>query len=217
MDTDSILTSFHARQLRLYMLTILVYLGIASLIVVPMIQRDRTNQTVNAQLSQYLHSTKSRGAVSEASIGGIPASISIKRLDINLPVAPGYYNLSTRKWTLDNKHVFTDNYTNTNPVVGTHQSRVTVIYGHDIPGVLVKTSQLTHGDIMTIDTQNGYRFRYYYDRSEVLVPTNTSILNEENTGDPVALVTCTGTWYQFRHAMFFRLIDVHKVPSQGTL
>jgi len=216
MNTDSVLLNLQIRQLRLYLLAILVYVGIASLVVLPVISKNNTDRIVKAQLSQYLKQADSKKAAAASPVSpikGAPVSISIGRLGINLPVAPGYYNFNTQKWTLDSKHVFTNNYTDPNPLVGTDQSRVTVLYGHDIPGILVKTSQLAYGDIMTIDTQNGYRFRYYYDKSKVVVPTDTSILTEQNTGDPVILVTCTGTWYQFRHAMYFRLLDVQKIST----
>jgi LPXTG-site transpeptidase (sortase) family protein len=208
------LTSPRVSQLRLYILAILVYLGIASLVVVPAAQRAHTSQQVKAQLSQYVRQTGSQKAPAAAAapqISGTPAAISIDRLGINLPVAPGYYNIGTQKWTLDSKHVFTDNYTTANPVIATKQTQVTVMYGHDIPGVLVKTAQLTYGDILTVNTQNGYVFRYYYDQSKVVTPNDTSILHETNTGDPLMLVTCTGARYQFRHAMYFHLLSVHKV------
>ncbi|HEX4774930.1 MAG TPA: sortase [Candidatus Saccharimonadales bacterium] len=213
MSTDSILLNARSSEFRLYLFAALVYASVAGLILMPTISKHQTQLAVNTQLSQYLKQASSKNAVAMP-IVGTPASISIQRLGIDLPVAPGYYNFSTHKWTLDSQHVFTDNFTDPNPVVGSKQARVTVLYGHDIPGILVKTSQLVHGDILAITTKNGYRFRYYYDRSKVIVPTDTSILSEQNTGDPVILVTCTGTWYQFRHAMYFRLINVQKLPDQ---
>jgi LPXTG-site transpeptidase (sortase) family protein len=199
------------RQIRLYFFAILVYAGIAGFLIMPTVQRMQTSQRVQTQLTQYLKQKQSHKAVTPVPLSGTPVSISIERLGINLPVAPGYYNVSTQKWTLDNHHVFTDNYTNTNPTVSEKQSKTTVIYGHDTPGVLVKTSELTHGDILTIDTQNGYQFRYYYDKSKVVPPNDTSVLREKNKGDSVILLTCTGAWYQSRRAMYFHLIDVQKI------
>jgi LPXTG-site transpeptidase (sortase) family protein len=216
MSPNSLAINSSVQRLRLYLFAVLIYFGIASLFAVPVLQRDHTAQVVRSQLVQYLKQSnahRSAAAVAPAPISGAPVSISIPRLGITLPIAPGYYNSATRKWTLDSKHVFTDNYTDPNPLVGTNQSHVSFLYGHDIPGVLVKTSQLVYGDRMTINTGNGYQFQYYYDKSAILNPTDSSVLNQVNTGDPVVLSTCTGTWYQFRHAMYFRLVNVQKIAA----
>ncbi len=198
-------------QLRLYVLAVSVYLSAFLLYFSPNIQQHYTNQAVKNQLSSYMVNNHQDGPVQEQ-VSGPPAQISIKRLNINLPVSAGYYNAASKKWTLDNKHVFTDNFTNSNPVISTKQDNVTVLYGHDLPGLLVNTSQVAYGDILSITTTNGYRFNYYYVDSRVVKPDDTSILHEKNTGNPVALVTCTGAWYQNRRVMYFKLIDAVKIP-----
>lgn len=216
MRAGSALFVDHFPQLRLYGFAVLLYMAIASLFIVPAAQKQHTKSMVADQLSQYLREksvNKKAGSSLVLAASGTPTAIHIDRLHINLPVAPGYYNQITHKWTLDGRHVFTDNYTNPNPIISAHQEKTMFIYGHDIPGVLVGTSGLVHGDILTIDTQNGYQFRYYYEKSRVLNPTDTSVLNEENTGDPVILATCTGAWYQFRHAMYFKLLSIRKLRS----
>lgn len=213
MSADNALLSARVYQFRLYVFAFLVYMGIASLLAVPAIQKAQTQAEVKNSLARYLNESRGQPSGAVLAAAGAPASIEIKRLSIKLPAAPGYYNVATRKWTLDNSHVFVDNSTNPNATISTHQQNITFIYGHDIPGVLIKTSQLTYGDIMTINTQNGYQFRYYYDKSRVISPTDISVLSEKNTGDSVVLATCTGTWYQFRHAMYFKLLSVRKLPD----
>lgn len=216
MAQPSMIASNAWRKLRLYLLASLVYVGIASLVIVPALQRYSTSQRVKAQLTHYIHQAalhKPAAASSPSPISDIPVTITISRLGINLPVAPGYYNQFSRKWTLDSIHVFTDSSTTPHPLVSTKQFRVTVFYGHDIPGILISTSQLTYGDIMTITTQNGYVFQYYYDTAKVVAPTDTTILDEPNRGDPVSLVTCTGLWYQFRHVMYFHLLSVQSAAA----
>jgi LPXTG-site transpeptidase (sortase) family protein len=166
-------------------------------------------------LSTYFSNNKFNSAYGsrQFNISGSPSSISIDRLNINLPVAPGYYNFNTKKWTLDSKHVFTDNLDNANPIVSNTQTNVTVFYGHDIPGILVNTSNLVYGDILKVNTVNGYTFTYYYDHDKVVSPTDASFLSAKNTGDSVALMTCTGEFYQSRHVMYFRLISISKINS----
>ena len=217
MSTVTSQSGYYLSQVKLYSLAILVYAGIASLFIVPALHRSQTSQTVKTQLSDYVQNSKKQNSSSKSAalvISGAPTEISIARLGIKLPVAAGYYNLSSQKWTLDSKHVFTDNYTNRDPLIGTSQPNVTLFYGHDIPGILVNTSQITYGDILTINTTNGYRFKYFYTRSKVVAPTDASILTEKNKGEPVVLVTCTGTWYQSRRAMYFKLLDTQKITSE---
>lgn len=205
-------------EIRLYLFAILVYMLIASLFVVPFMQQAQTESAVRNDLSQYLTqnsvvSPDSTGTNSVLAAKETPVQLSIDRLNIKLPIKPGYYNPVTRKWTLDNTSVFVDSHTRPNPSVSAKQEHITFIYGHDTPGVLLNTSNLVYGDIMTIDTQNGYRYRYYYNKSKVINPLETSVLSEKNTGDPVVLATCTGVWYQFRRVMYFHLISVQKMPD----
>ena len=202
-------------KLRLYFLGAFIYVVIASIILIPVIKREHTEQVVKAQLSQTLKQNQKKN-YQMPRVSGTPVSISISRLGINLPIAPGEYNPRTHTWTLNSRDVFTDNNIDPNPIISTEQARTTFLYGHDIPGVLVKTSELVFGDRMTLTTNNGYAFNYYYDNSAVVAPTDTSIINQPNTGDPVELMTCTGIWYQSRHVMYFRLLSVNKVTSTTT-
>lgn len=216
MNADSLLAPSRNWQLKLYLLAALVYIGAFSLIAIPTLSRYHTAQVVKTQLSQYLKKDPAQNqavALAGPPTSGTPVFISISRLGINLPIAPGFYSPATHTWTLNSKDVFTDNNIDPNPIISTDQSRVTFLYGHDIPGVLIKTSQLVYGDTMTIDTANGYQFEYYYDRSAVVPPTDSAILNQANTGDPVELMTCTGIWYQSRHVMYFHLLGVKKLAA----
>src|SRR5476651_1209436 len=172
-----------ARSLRAYSLATAVYVGVASLIIVPIIERHITTVHVKNQLTSIIsQNDKVKSSAlppTVAEISDKPTFISIDRLNIHLPVASGFYNFNTHLWTLDSKHVFTSNFSTKNPAIGTAQTDTLVFYGHDIPGILKSTSGITYGDILTIDTQNGYTFRYYFDRDKVVDPTNTSILTEK--------------------------------------
>ncbi len=199
---------------------VLVYLGILSLIVVPIINHDHAVYVVKTQLMQYLKTTPESPAAAAAAvplISGTPISLSINRLSINLPIMPGFYRPASQTWTLNSEDVFTDNNINPNPIISTDQKQVTFLYGHDIPGILIKTSQLVYGDLMTINTNNGYRFSYYYADSAIVPPTDSAILSQANIGNPVELMTCTGLWYQFRHVMYFHLISVTNISTNQIL
>lgn len=198
-------------QFRVYGLGIIFYFVLSSILIVPAIQHREAQRKVAAQLTNYINKSKIN-TVKNTVIVGEPTSIEIPRLNISLPVTKGYYNYNTKKWTLDSKHVFTNTLSNPDPQISTNQTNTLMIYGHDIPGVLVTTSQLVYGDILKINTSNGYQFTYYYDKDKKVVPIDKSILTEKNVGDPIMLVTCTGTYYQFRHVMYFKLIEEHKNP-----
>ena len=194
------------------------YVAIAALIVTPFVSQALTERTVHAQLiadERVLNETGQMVAPA-VPVSGLPVHLAIKRLGISFPVAKGYYDIARQGWTLDSSHVFIDAYTNPNPSISTDQTRDAVIYGHNFNDVLGKTTELVPGDILTLTTDNGYQFDYYFVQSTSVVPNDVSVLSLESKQYPVMLVTCTGLWDQSRRVMYFTPLGTPiKINTEG--
>ncbi len=135
----------------------------------------------------------------------LPASISLPRLGINLDVQDGHYNPTTRLWTLSNDSVF---YASDVTTPLSSKKSNTLIYGHNRADVLKKTEKLVEGDQLLIKGRNGKLFEYYYVHDNYANPTDTNILGLAAEKPEIRLMTCEGTFYQYRRIMTFRLLKV---------
>ncbi len=137
---------------------------------------------------------------------GNPIHIQIPSLNLDLPIAAGTYNQSTKSWTLskDKAHFATvssqpnDNYGNT------------FIYGHNRKSVFSKLSQLQKGALVVISTDNKLQFTYRYSNTEKTSPDDTSVMLAYAKQPTLSLQTCSGTWYQNRQIYRFDFVKVHK-------
>jgi LPXTG-site transpeptidase (sortase) family protein len=189
---------------RVLLFTALFYAVVALLAAMPSISRALTEKQVHQQLLVAERvSTHATPVATVASATGLPVQLSIKRLGINFPVAKGYYNSASLKWTLDSNHVFVNAYTNPDPVIGANQTTDVVLYGHNFNNVLGKTTEMVPGDILSLRTDTGYQFNYYFVKSEAVNPNTTNILSLNSKQYPVMLVTCTGIFDQVRRVMYF--------------
>ncbi len=140
-----------------------------------------------------------------AIISGVPRHIAIPSLGISLPVADGVYDASTSTWTLSDNYAFFA--TPTTPV--NSDSGNTLIYGHATQRIFGQLPNLQVGADVVITTDNGYIFTYTYKTSEIVSPTNVSILNY-NGASRLTLQTCSGVWSENRHLFYFELKEYHK-------
>lgn len=137
-------------------------------------------------------------------VSGHPVRVTITRLGVSLPVVDGVYDQTEGSWTLsDDKAQFATETTEPNDDFGT-----TFIYGHNIPTVFEPLKDLTTGDILTVETDNGHTFTYRYLSDEIVSPEDTSILDEHSASPRVILMTCNGIWSENRRVMYFELQGV---------
>lgn len=190
---------------RVLIFAVAFYVAVAVLVATPHISRALTEKRVHQQLVAAEHSLNQTKATqpTTATVSGLPVHLTIRRLGISFPIAKGYYNIASQNWTLDSNHVFIDAYTNPNPIIGAGQTTDVFIYGHNFNNVLGKTTEMVPGDILTLTTDNGYVFHYYFVTSTAVIPSNVSVLTLESKQYPVMLVTCTGLWDQDRRIMYF--------------
>jgi len=135
---------------------------------------------------------------------GTPVRLVIPSLAIDLPVTAGKFDSSQRTWHVDDRIV--DFIPATSPLSNTQGSMF--LYGHNANNVLGKTNNLKIGDEAYVYTDNGHVFSYTFGSAVVVKPTDTSVLNGLNLGQPgFKLMTCVGLWDQDRRIMTFNLKD----------
>jgi LPXTG-site transpeptidase (sortase) family protein len=131
-------------------------------------------------------------------ISGQPIAISVPSVKINIPVIKGYYNQTTRDWTLTlDKAQFA-----TPTALPNNHSGNTFIYGHARVGVFSTLPDIQKGGLAYITTDNGYKFKYAFYSTYATQPTDVSVLNYQ--GPPMlTMQTCSGSWYQNRQMFLF--------------
>lgn len=139
---------------------------------------------------------------------GVPTHLYIPSLGLNLEVIKGSYDSLLATWTLTpNKAQFATATRELNTKGG-----LSLIYGHDVPKVFKATANMKLGDLVEVQTENGFVFTYKYVSSEVISPDDTGFLSYK--GKPrLSLLTCTGLWYQYRHLMNFNLVGVRHLNA----
>jgi LPXTG-site transpeptidase (sortase) family protein len=137
-------------------------------------------------------------------IEGVPSTISVPRLGMDLTIVDGTYNATNDSWTLtDDKAQFA-----TMTDLPNNQSGSTFIYGHNTDQVFAKLSGLSVGDIAQIKTTNGRTFNYIYNGQEIVQPSSTQILSEKPATPRLTLMTCEGILSLTRRVMFFDFKEV---------
>jgi LPXTG-site transpeptidase (sortase) family protein len=170
----------------------------------PFFYKSLATQKVIASNQERISQTAQNTVVKPA-ITALPANISLPRLDIHLNVEDGYYDPSSRQWTLSRQGAF---YATGVTTPLSNKKSNTLIYGHNRPELLKPTEKLIKGDQLLIKGRNGKLFEYYYTHDNYASPEETSVLNLPAEKPEVRLMTCEGTFYQYRRIMVFKLLKV---------
>lgn len=139
-------------------------------------------------------------------VTGKPTKLQVPSVGVDVAVADGAYDNSTKQWTLslDKAHFATI----TTPP--NNEEGNTYIYGHYRPGVFATLHNIKLPAKAIVSTDNGYRFTYQFEGSKVISPADTSIFAYK--GKPIlTLQTCTGLWFQNREQFTFRLVSYEKI------
>lgn len=132
---------------------------------------------------------------------GTPSNISIPSINLDLEVANGEYQDGT--WTLSkNKVLFATNSVKPNTI-----AKNTILYGHNTAELLLPTKGLQIGDMLYLETQEGYRFTYRYISDRLVKPDDVSVFNDTNTPQ-LTLITCNGIFNSHRRLMSFEFVSV---------
>lgn len=138
-------------------------------------------------------------------IQGVPRSIKVPSLGIDVTIEDGYYDAATGQWTITEEAAFFA--TPTLPV--NTEGGNTLIYGHNSKKIFGKLLDIKPGAKAIVTTKNGYEFTYTFTTSEAVIPTDVSSLDYD--GRPrLTLQTCSGIWNETRQMVYFELKDYRK-------
>lgn len=207
-------------SLKIYGYAFSVYFIAAAVILTPIFEKRQVAAQVKEEAARIQQQSADSPKKEEPVIVDEPTRFTINRLGIDFPVIEGVYNTSNQKWTLDNQHIFMSAAADGNMTISNsaeQQKNIAVFYGHNFTKMLGKTDSLVVGDILTIQTRNGYVFKYHYAHDQIVKPDSVAVLNTPNKDESVALITCTGSWNQLRRIMYFKpLGSVQKITSYGS-
>jgi LPXTG-site transpeptidase (sortase) family protein len=134
---------------------------------------------------------------------GKPIRILLPRLQIDLPVSDGAFDINTGTWNISDNHV---HYALPSSLANDYAGN-TLIYGHSYDWVFRPLKKLSPGDTLQVFTDNGHVFNYIFEGSRELSPTDTSVFSYD--GYPsVTLQTCSGVWLEKREMFKFNLEEV---------
>ncbi len=131
-------------------------------------------------------------------ITGKPTHLSVPSLDLELAIADGIYNESSKTWSLSKDKAHYALAT----VQPNNKQGNTFIYGHYRPEVFARLKKITVGSEVTITTDNGHRFTYIYRETQTVDPSNVDILAYQGVPQ-LTIQTCSGAWMQNRQLYFF--------------
>lgn len=160
----------------------------------------QVQQTVQAVAAKPRVST-----VKATRIEGVPNRIVIPSLNIDLPVVAHSFDAAKQTWAVETNAA---NYA-ANTAKVNNQDGQTLIYGHDTDKVFAPTGKLQTGDKVYVYATNGHIFTYSFVEAKDVLPTDApSLFADMQHGTGIKLMTCDGTYYQYRRIMSFDLIKV---------
>ena len=136
-------------------------------------------------------------------IQGIPINLRIERLNINLEVLFGDYDIDKDLWIVDDSHLFFMAGT-TEPNTKSGQ---TVIYGHNTQKILGKTSRLEVGDQVEVSLDSGETMNYHFKYQRLINPSDGNFLLDLADQPRLVLFTCNGLFNEERRLMYFDLVS----------
>lgn len=137
-----------------------------------------------------------------------PVRLEIPTQNIDLAVAEGHYSSATGQWNLDKEKLLWM----AKSASPASQAGQTVIYGHNTPLVLGKTSDLQPGDELILWFADGGQQKYRFREKQLVAPDQVEVLDYQATRHQLMLLSCDGEEDEHRRLMFFDLIlpeDAH--------
>lgn len=172
---------------------------LAAVLSVPVL--EHAWQLYNANRNEAAASVR-LAAKSNASITGTPSRIVVPTATIDLPVVTGSENMRTHIWSVDGTRA---NYADITAQPNTRSGQ-TLIYGHNNHKVFARLLGLKKDAVAYVYTGNNHIFEYRLIGTKDLSPDRTDLFQELKQGTGLVLMTCDGPHFEYRHAMFFRLM-----------
>lgn len=139
-------------------------------------------------------------------ISGIPRQLIIPNLGLDLVVDVGSYDPSNGSWSIGtDRAYYADVSAPVNNIVGT-----TLIYGHARHSVFGELHNIQLNATAIVYSSSGYVFRYSYQSTEQVYPTDTSVF-QQNGQPTLVLQTCAGPLDAYRALFTFKFESVEKI------
>lgn len=116
--------------------------------------------------------------------GELPVRVSIKNLNINLPLIPA--TVTGSKWDVTSDGA---SYLTSSPVPGNTGN--SIIYAHNWASLFGNLPQVKKGDVVEIEFANRARKTFVIESTSTVHPTDASILKPTND-KKITLYTCVG-------------------------
>jgi LPXTG-site transpeptidase (sortase) family protein len=175
-------------RMPLFLRVSLVYVVLGAALYVPHFVQARKNQAIT-RVSQSAEAkiNSSKNQTPEI-ITGQPVRIVIANAQIDVGIITGTFD-KTGGWTVSQSHA---NFMNISAPLN-NGNGLTVIYGHDIPTIFNRIKDLKTGDKVYVYDDYGKVFAYDYVATEVVQPSDTLRLTNENKKTAeLILITCDG-------------------------
>lgn len=158
--------------------------------------------SIKVNATVQTHDTSRVAETETPRISGHPAHIEFPQRNISVGVAPGYFNPSSKSWTLSNDKA---HFATVTPEPN-NKTGNTFIYGHNIPEIFGRLTEAALGDTATITTTNGHTFTYKLVAIRDVDPNDTSAIQDHKA--PILTVqTCSGLWFENRRMFTFELSE----------
>ncbi len=134
---------------------------------------------------------------------GVPVSIRIESVGIDLEVKEGIYDYEERVWTITNGYAY---WANLSDSIFQKNSN-TVIYAHNQKNEFGKLKNINIGDKIVVTTDSGNTLVFEYFSDNIVDPNNSSVIFEEVDVSRLVLITCNGVFSEDRRILYARLVD----------
>jgi len=134
---------------------------------------------------------------------GVPVSIRIESVGIDLEVKEGIYDYEERVWTITNGYAY---WANLSDSIFQKNSN-TVIYAHNQKNEFGKLKNIKIGDKIVVTTDSGNTLVFEYFSDNIVDPNNSSVIFEEVDVSRLVLITCNGVFSEDRRILYARLVD----------
>lgn len=132
---------------------------------------------------------------------GIPTSIYIENVNINLEIKEGQYDYGNQTWSLTNGYAYWANLSD--PIKSKNSN--TVIYAHNQINEFYKTKGLKVGDNIIIETSENYKITFQYVDDKIVLPEEGDILFQKDDDSKLTLITCSGLFSEKRRIMYAKM------------
>ena len=167
------------------------------------LRQSAAQSPINPKSATIFSSKNGNTGVKQATVlEGNPSQLEIPSLAIKLPVIKGYYNKTSKSWTLTNDKA---QFATITPEPN-NQSGNTFIYGHYRKGVFSNLHKIQPGALIKITSDNHHTFTYKFVESYETSPNDDTLFQYK--GSPILTIqTCSGLWFQNRQLFRFDFVE----------